>query len=204
MPSIAASRRRALKSETGTHHDRPPHARIVQSSSGRSPGFVEGDRHLPEAGRDDGAALGEAGRHARAPSPPPEDGVGLRVQDRPRRVGAESRFESRRRTRRRAGRGRRGGAASGPRESGVGGGASGSLPRPPRPSSPFRDGSSRKPGPRRRTRWRTRGFCRSPTSTASSRPPRSRETEGSWPSCPIATGRWTCGSPRSAWVSSTT
>ena len=91
-----------------------------------------------------------------------------------------------------------------PPQRGVGGGASGSLPRPARSSSPLRDGSSRKPGPRRRTRWRTRGFCRSPTSTASSRPPRFRATEGSWPSCPIATGRWTCGSPRSAWVSSTT
>src|SRR5512144_2920209 len=89
-------------------------------------------------------------------------------------------------------------------ERAAGGGGSGSLPWPACCWSLSSRGSSRKPERLRRTRCRTRGFCRSPTSRASSGPPRSRETEGSWPSSPIVTARWTCGSPRLAWGSSTT
>ncbi len=105
MPSFAVPRGRRLQSETGTNHDHPRIAGLVtpcRARRGRSPRLVEGDRRPPAAGRDDGAALGEAGRHARAPPRPPEDGIGLRLQDRSRRVGAKSRFGSRRRARRRA------------------------------------------------------------------------------------------------------
>ena len=52
----------------------------VERPSRRPPGLVEGDRRVHEAGRDDGAALGEAGRHARAPSRPRQDGIGLCVR----------------------------------------------------------------------------------------------------------------------------
>ena len=56
----------------------------------RPAGLVEGNRRVHEAGRDDGAAVGETRGDAGPASRARQDGIGLRLQVRPRRLGAKS------------------------------------------------------------------------------------------------------------------
>ena len=60
----------------------------IGDTNSRSAGFVEGNCRLFQPRRDDGAALGEAGRDARSPAPPRQDGLGLRFSDGVGRLGA--------------------------------------------------------------------------------------------------------------------
>src|SRR4029077_732501 len=66
----------------------PRYIIAIRETARRPPGFVEGNRVLPQPRRDHGPALGEAGGDTRSPPSARPDGLGLRRQFRTRCVGA--------------------------------------------------------------------------------------------------------------------
>ena len=209
IPSIAVLPGGGYNPRTVTGPPEPVPPELAERPPGT--GWTRGRKsRLPQAGRDDGATLGEAGRHARASSRARQAGIGLCLPERSRRLGARPQ-------------------ASGRRQ----------RPRPEQPAPKTRPPQTARSAPpslylrRRDGGWASwllaqrrsllraglrsgscdatapESACGCPISAADRlrghrAGRRVSATEGSWPFFRIATGGWTSGSPRSAPGSSTT